>query len=81
MTNSTGLVARVAENIRAELARKQQTGAEMGRVLGISRTSAQHRLVGKTPFSLADLEVVSTWLGVPLEKLLAGEDAAGGAAA
>lgn len=60
----------VASNLRAELSRRrisQETFAEMA---GISRSSLNQRLNGRTVLDLAELEQFADLLGIEPAKLL-----------
>ena len=60
---------RVAEELRALLARRKVTPTELGRKLGRSQTWVWRRLEGEVAFDLNDLEVIADALGVAVAEL------------
>lgn len=62
--------ARVAEEIRAELARQKKTQASLCLATGMNKNTLHARLIGLRPFYLDELEAISSFLGVPLIALL-----------
>jgi transcriptional regulator with XRE-family HTH domain len=63
-------VARVAEEVRAAMARQSLTGSDLARHLGISQSTASRRLAGAAAFGVDELACVAAWLGVALGALL-----------
>lgn len=71
MTNTPHpLRARVAAEVRAELARQGKVPADVGEVLGLSRPTVTNRLRGDSPFDLDELETLAAWLGVTPETFI-----------
>jgi transcriptional regulator with XRE-family HTH domain len=60
---------RVAEELRALLARRKVTPTELGRKLGRSQTWVWRRLEGEVAFDLNDLEVIADALSVAVADL------------
>lgn len=60
---------RVAEELRALLARRKVTPTELGRKLGRSQTWVWRRLEGEVAFDLNDLEAIADVLGVAVAEL------------
>lgn len=61
---------RVAANVRAEVARRQDTQADVARVLGLSQQSVSKKLRGAVPFDLDQLEALALHYGVPVEQFV-----------
>lgn len=59
-------------NIRAEMARRGVTQADLAAALGITQPGVSARLHGRTDWRLKELSVVAETLGVPLSALLDG---------
>ena len=80
MVTMSSLQSTVAiEEIRAGLARKRKTQADLAQHMGMSRTGIYRRLEQNVDFTVTELNKVSDYLGVPLASLLtpsAGESAA-----
>lgn len=64
--------ARVAGEVRAELARQRKTAADLSAALGVTQHTAGRRISGEVPFDVIELAQVAIWLGVPLAQLLDG---------
>jgi len=64
------LTARVAEEIRALMARKRITGAALARMLDVSQMWVSYRLNGRQPIDLNDLARIADALGVGVVDLL-----------
>lgn len=62
----TTYAAEVAARVRAEMARRKKSSAELGDVLEIARQTAEVRLRGEKPFDLLELARIAIWLGVPI---------------
>lgn len=60
----------VADNVRAELARRRVRQVDLADILGISRTAAHRRLTGQIPFDVDQLRTVADHLGVSASELL-----------
>ncbi|PZM88676.1 MAG: hypothetical protein DIU79_16495 [Actinobacteria bacterium] len=61
---------RVAEEIRALLARRRMSGRELARQLGVSPSWVSYRLTGTQPIDLNDLDAIAQVLGVGIVDLL-----------
>jgi transcriptional regulator with XRE-family HTH domain len=73
-TTRPPLTVRVAEEVRALMARRRITGAEMARRLDVSQMWISYRLNGRQPIDLNDLEKIARVLGVqPLDLLRSAE--------
>lgn len=66
----------VAAEIRGHMARKQRTGVELARYLGITQTTLSRRLTGRTAFDLDEIALVAEWLELPISVLVTPADAA-----
>lgn len=64
------LSARVAEEIRALLARQRRSGRWLASALGVSQTWMSSRLTGSTPIDLNDLQRIATVLEVDWSDLI-----------
>jgi len=56
----------VVAEIRAEMARRQLTAAELARGLGVNERSLRRGLRGEREFSLAELDAILAMLGLAL---------------
>jgi transcriptional regulator with XRE-family HTH domain len=63
-TATRSLHDQVAEEIRVIFVRKKLSQAEVARRLGWSQFYLSHRLTGKTPINVNDLEALADLLGV-----------------
>lgn len=70
MTDKTLLSARVAGEIRAEMARRRISGRSLASELGVSQAWMSGRLSGATPIDLNDLELIAQGIGVEAVELL-----------
>jgi transcriptional regulator with XRE-family HTH domain len=61
---------RVASNIRAEMARRKRTHAELASVLNLTRSSMHRRMTGEQPLDIDELHKIAAFLGVPVTTLL-----------
>lgn len=68
--HSGSLSDRVAEEIRALLARKRMTGRELARRLGVSPSWISYRLTGTQPIDFNDAARIAEALDVPVVALL-----------
>jgi transcriptional regulator with XRE-family HTH domain len=55
-----------ADAVRAELARKRRTRADLASALEMTPYTLGRRLSGKTPFTIPEIVAASVFLGVPL---------------
>ncbi|GFG74751.1 helix-turn-helix domain-containing protein [Mycobacterium botniense] len=70
----------VAGNIRAELARRNKTQADLAAQLGMQRQNISQRLLGRVPFRLHELQAIADYLKVPLTTLITEDSVGAGAA-
>lgn len=68
--NGGTLDERVAAQIRALMAARRLTSAELGEALGISQSSASRRMVGEGTFTLNEIQAAADWLGVPITDII-----------
>lgn len=61
---------RIAANVRAELARKQVTQADIAERLHFSRAAIGRRTSGHVDFKITELYVIAEMLDVPVSALL-----------
>lgn len=61
--------ARVAAEVRAEMARQGKSKGELAHALGVTLNTAKSRYDGALPFNLVELAQVAIWLNVPVEHL------------
>lgn len=66
------LTDRVADEVRANMARARMTQTELALVLGLTQSAVSKRLRGKIAFSVDELEKVADALGVHPAVLLGG---------
>lgn len=64
------MTGRVAEEIRALLARRRMSGRELARHLGVSPSWVSYRLTGTQPIDLNDLDTIARVLQVEIVDLL-----------
>lgn len=64
----------VANTIRAELARRSLTQADLATALGVTQPSVSRRMSGQTPFTVDEVAKAAALLGLPVTALV--EDAA-----
>lgn len=67
---NSSLSTSIAAELRAEMARKRRTQADLGEVLGISQAGVSARLRGVTPIGLDELDTACKWLGVSVQTLI-----------
>lgn len=65
----------VADNVRAEMARRKFSQTDLAAALGKSQASISRRLAGDQDFTVRELTAIAAWLGVSVASLL-GEDVA-----
>jgi hypothetical protein len=59
----------VNRNVKAEIARAGVKPIDAEAAIGISHAAAARRFSGELDWSLAQMEAIATWLGIPLEHL------------
>lgn len=67
---------RVRANIKAELGRLDRRQSDAAALLGFSQATMTNRMAGRSDFQLGELLSLAAWLGVSLETLLHGVEAA-----
>lgn len=60
MATSTG------QNVRAEMARRSKSQADIAALLGLSQTAVSRRLKGNVDFSASELERLSREFNIPV---------------
>lgn len=60
----------VAENVRAELARRRLTQEQAGAAIGLTQKAMSRRLTGEVEFSASELQKLAGLLEVPAGTLL-----------
>lgn len=68
--------ARVAANVRGELARQRRTQTDLSQALGRSQPYVSRRLSGRVAFGVDEVESIAGWLGVPVSTLIGADVAA-----
>lgn len=68
--------AKIAAEVRAELARQNKTQRDVAERLGIAQPSVQLRLTGRRAFRAEELAVIADWLGVPAAQFLPSDSSA-----
>lgn len=66
----TTLNERAAAQIRALMAARRKTSAELGDALGISQSAASRRMLGDGTFTLDQIQDAADWLGVPITDII-----------
>lgn len=61
---------RVADEVRAELARQRKTAADLAAALGIGQHTVGSRLKGSVPFTVPELMLAASWLGITVGELV-----------
>lgn len=64
----------VGANVRAELARRDRSQADLARAIGVSQSGISKRLRGVIAFDVNELTDIARFLDVPLSDLLAGPE-------
>lgn len=59
-------------NVKAEMARRSISQAQLAQALGLSQTGISARIRGVTPFDVNELIAAAAFLDVPVERLLEG---------
>jgi len=62
---------RVASNVRAEMARRNQTQSSLAELVGMRQQAISRRMSGQTEFTIDELARIAAALGCPLVDLLA----------
>lgn len=75
MERNTGRRAKIAAEVRAELARQNKTKASLSRATGIGIDTLRRRLDGVKPFYMEELDAITFFLGVPLPEFIARTEA------
>jgi transcriptional regulator with XRE-family HTH domain len=70
MTQPSTLAGSVAAEVRAQLARRQFTGAALATAINKSEMYVSRRLRGDVAFDLIDLEQIAEFLGLKVAELL-----------
>lgn len=60
----------VAAEVRAELARQKIPQARLSALLEVSEVSVSRRLRGETPFTVNEVFLIATFLGIDVGQLL-----------
>jgi transcriptional regulator with XRE-family HTH domain len=63
--------APVADNIRAEMARRHMSQTVVANLLGLSTQAVSRRLCGETPFRITEIQQIAELLGVDVTELFA----------
>ena len=63
---------RVTDSVRALAAWKREGNAEVAAVLGLSKSSANGRMIGRIPWTVADMDKLCAHYGVTFDQLTAG---------
>ena len=71
-TNPTPLPTKVAEELRAEMARQRKTITQMADALGLDRKATKLRYDGDKSMTLTEVECLADWLGIRIEDLVLG---------
>ena len=56
-------------NLKAEIARKGLSLAEVARIIGRTNATTSGKLNGKQDFTLKECKVLSVYFGVPIDRL------------
>ena len=67
---SAPITVRIADEIRAEMARLRRTQEDYAAFAGMSQSAVSNRLAGKTPLDVAELDAICTWLGIDVASLI-----------
>ena len=71
MRNNNGRRSRLAEEIRAELARQQKSRTDLANAMGVSQNTLTSRLTGRYPFLVDEVAVCAAFLGMTTSELIA----------
>jgi len=66
---------RVADNVRAEMARGKRTQAILAHEVGMKQQALSRRLSGRTPFNVDELGRIASALGTSMADLVGGNAA------
>jgi len=66
----------VGDAVRAELARKRRTQAELAAALNLNAGTVSRRLAGDVEFTVTEVVAAAMWLGVPLSTFIPPDDLA-----
>lgn len=61
---------RLADEVRAELARQKRTAGDAAAAIGITAHTMGRRLNGSSPFNVLELDALGRWLGVDAATLM-----------
>ncbi|WP_152641709.1 helix-turn-helix domain-containing protein [Microbacterium hydrocarbonoxydans] len=67
---AAAVVRNLADEVRAELARKRLSATDLAGALGLSQGTVGRRLNGETPFNTVELIITSAFLGLSYTELL-----------
>jgi transcriptional regulator with XRE-family HTH domain len=76
MRNNNGRRSRLAEEIRAELARQQKSRTDLAAAMGVSLNTLTSRLNGRYPFLMDEVAAVAAFLGMTASELIARTEVA-----
>lgn len=68
--HAADVVRKLADEVRAELARQRLSARELADALGVSQHTVGRRLSGDTPFNTVELMVASAFLGLSYTELM-----------
>ncbi len=71
MTTPTTATQRVADTIRAELARRRISQTVVAERLGLSQATVSRRLLGEYPFTVDEVDTIAEMLGLTASDLVA----------
>jgi len=63
----------VSRHIKAEMVRNGKTQADLANLLGITQQGISRRLIGRTPFPMAEVITLAAYFGVDVTYLLPSE--------
>jgi transcriptional regulator with XRE-family HTH domain len=66
--------ARIATELRVELARRNLRAPALAEILDLSTASVSRKLSGLTPFTVVELDRIATAWGVPICQLLGAHE-------
>lgn len=66
----------VAAELRAQMARKQASIADLADILGLEPRAARRRYDGEKPMTVSEIDRAAAWLGIDRQQLLQVEAAA-----
>ncbi|WP_420107788.1 helix-turn-helix transcriptional regulator [Kocuria marina] len=71
--NDHDLNEKIAEEVRAWMARRRRSQSDLARHLGVARSAISVRMNGARDFSLAELVEIASWLEITLADLIGPE--------